>query len=323
MSERFCDLPGTAKVYIVGIFCLPILPLVWATPHSHPSIFIWLAIIFALACLVKPIPHPCGGIIHSISGIIQVAGLLWEPCDTLLGVGVGCLLGGLAFRRIKLWRTGVDAAGWAMGALAASIVAHLTLAGIVFFPLSLVLAAILSGGARFLTNQLIFSGYRSLRFGHPFLPHLRSCFASGLVGELFPMPLIIILTGMAFLLPSTAWRLVITAAYLTVLPIPRRGRDNYAEAVSWSQTTMAMTTKIPWNSSAVLKMGARILSAAEFYDNTCEKLSPALRSAVPEAVECQLATRAEYPSDPLVVSVVSIVVSVGKELKSALASKSA
>src|SRR5207237_9748876 len=108
-----------------------------------------------------------------------------------------------------------------------------------------------------------------------------------------------------------------------VLAVSTRGRYKLVGGVKWSQTTMAMTTKLPWNSSAVLKMGARILSAAEFYDNTCEKLSPALRSAVPEAVECQLATRAEYPSDPLVVSVVSIVVSVGNELKSALASKSA
>jgi len=320
MSERFCDLPGSVKLYLVGIFCLPILPLVWAIPHSHPTIFLLLAIIFALACLVKPIPHPCGVIIHSISGLIQVAGLLWEPCDTLLGVGVGCSLGGLVFRRIKLWRTGVDAAGWAMGALVASIVAHLVFLSVMFFPLSLVLAAILSCGARFVTNQLIFSGYRSLRFGHSFLPHLRSCFASGLVGELFPMPLIIILTGMAFLLPSTAWKLVITAAYLTVLPIPRRGRDYCAEAVNWNQTTMAMTTKIPRDSSAVLQVGARILSAAELYDNTRGKLSPALTSADPEAAQRQLATRPEYPPDPVVVS---IVVSVGNELKSAFAGKSA
>jgi len=134
------------------------------------------------------------------------------------------------------------------------------------------------------------------------------------------MPLIIILTGMAFLLPSTAWKLVITAAYLTVLPIPRRGRDYCAEAVNWNQTTMAMTTKIPRDSSAVLQVGARILSAAELYDNTRGKLSPALTSADPEAAQRQLATRPEYPPDPVVVS---IVVSVGNELKSAFAGKSA
>jgi len=320
MSERFRDLPGPVKRYVLGVYFLPLLPLVWAIPHAHPTIFVWLAIIFALACLVKPIPHPCGGIIHSISGIIQVAGLLWEPYDTLLGVGVGCSLGGLAFRRINLWRAGVDAAGWAMGALTASIVAHLAFASIVFFPVSLTLAAILSAGARFVTNQLIFSGYRSLRFGHPFLPHLRSCLASGLVGELFPLPLIIILAGIAFLLPATVWRLVITAAYLTVLPIPKRSRGNFADSMIWRRTTAATTARIPRNPSAVLQVGARILSVAELYDNAFDKLSPSLRSAAPEAAEHQLATRAECPLDPLVVPTV---ISVGNELKSAVAGESA
>ncbi len=192
----------------------------WAIPLSHPAIVAWLVLIFAAACIVKPIPHPYGGIVHPISGIVQVAGLLWEPQDALLGVGVGCLLGCLAFQRTETWKSGSNAEGWAMGALAASVVAHLVLANVSFLPLSLVLAAVLSGGARFVTNQVIFSGYRSLRFGHPFLLHLRDSLASGLVGEFFPMPMIIILTGTAFLLPATAWRLVITAAYIPVLPIP-------------------------------------------------------------------------------------------------------
>ncbi len=320
MSEHFRDMPRVARFYWIALFCLSIPVFVCAVPISHSAIVPWLVIIFAVASIVKPIPHPYGGIVHPISGIVLVTGLLSEPQDALLGVGVGCLLGLLVFRRTELWKAGSNAAGWSMGALAAAVVAHLVLRSVSSFSLSLVLAAMLSGGTRFLTNQIIFSLSRSLRFGHPFFPHLRHSLASGLVGELFPMPLIIILAGTAFLLPSTAWRLVITAAYLTVLPIPRRGRDYYADALSWSQTTMAMTTKIPRDSSAVLQMGARILSAAELYDNTCEKLSPALRSADPEAAERQLATRAEYPPDPLVVS---IVVSVGNDLESAFAGKSA
>ena len=319
MSERFCDLPRSARLYRGALFCLSTPVFVWAIPISHPLIVMWLIVIFAVACAVKPIPYPYGGIVHPISGIVQVASILFDPQDAFLGVGVGCFLGLLGFGRTELWRSGTNAEGWAMGTLAAGVVAHLTLTYITFIPLSLPLATILSCGARFVTNQIIFSGYRSLRFGHPFLPHLRYSLGSGFVGELFPMPMIIILAGMAFLLPSTAWRLVITASYLPVLPIPRR-RGYHSAARGLNQTTMAITSKVPLDPSAVLQVGARILSAAEQYDNTCATLNPALRSGAPEAVECQLAVRLEGAPDPLITP---IIMSVGNELRSALADKSA
>ena len=318
MSERFRDLPQSARLYRGALLCLSTPVFAWAIPISHPPIVMWLIVIFAIACTVKPIPYPYGGIVHPISGIVQVASILFDPQDAFLGVGVGCFLGLLGFGRTELWRSGTNAEGWAMGTLAAGAVAHLTLNHITFTPLSLPLAAILSCGARFATNQIIFSGYRSLRFGHPFLPHLRYSLASGFVGELFPMPMITILAGIAFLLPSIAWRLVITAAYLPVLPVPRK-HSYYSSPRGWSQATTVITSRVSVDPAEVLQVGARILSAAELYDNTCVSLSSALRSAAP-AAESQPTILRDGPADPLITP---IVVSVGNELRSALADKSA
>lgn len=305
-------MPRFARLYWVALFCLSIPVFVCAIPISHSPIVQWLVVIFAIASIVKPIPHPYGGIVHPISGIVLVTGLLWQPQDALLGVGAGCLLGLLAFRRTMLWKAGSNAVGWSMGALAASIVAHLVLGSISSFSLSLVLAAMLSGGTRFLTNQIIFSLSRSLRFGHPFFPHLRHSLASGLIGELFPMPLIIILAGTAFLLPAAVWKLIITAAYIPVLPVPRRRCCSSSESQDWGQAPTAIVSKFPRDPAAVLQVGARILSAAEQYDNTYATSSPGLGSGAPVFVESAL--------DPLIAP---IVVSVGNELRSALADKPA
>jgi len=320
MSEHFHDMPRVARLYWVTLFCLSIPVFVCAVPFSHSAIVPWLVVIFAVASIVKPIPHPYGGIVHPISGIVLVTGLLWEPQDALLGVGVGCLLGLLVFRRTELWKAGSNAVGWSMGALAAAIVAHLVLRSVSSFSLSLVLAAMLSGGTRFLTNQIIFSLSRSLRFGHPFFPHLRHSLASGLVDELFPMPLIIILAGTAFLLPAAVWRLIITAAYIPVLPVPRRRCDSSPESQGRSQATTAMVSEFPRNPAAALRMGAGILASAEMYDNTYATLSPAIRAAALEVAEGQPAVLEEGEPDPLIVP---IVVSVGNELRAALADKSA
>lgn len=72
--------------------------------------------------------------------------------------------------------------------------------------------------------------------------------------------------------------------------------------------------------AAVPQIGARILAAAELYDQTCATLSPTPGSAASEAVERRLVALAEGALDPLIFPTV---VRVGNELSSASAEKPA
>ncbi len=230
MSESFRDLPRALKIYYLVEICLPLVISIWAIRHSHLPIVIWLAVIFASACAVKPIPHPYGGIIHPISAIIQVAGLMWQPQDMLLGAGIGCFFGLLVFQKTPLSKAALNAAGWSTGAMVAAVVAQLVLLRVQFGLLSLPAAAFLSVIGRFVTNQILFSIFRSLRFGHPFLPHLRLSLTTLFLAELFPLPMIIILAGAAALLKTIEWSLLLTASYLLVLPIPRHKTGRHSRS---------------------------------------------------------------------------------------------
>jgi len=248
MSESFRDLPRALKIYDLVVICAPLTLSIWAIPHSHLSIVVWLSVIFTAACAVRPIPHPYGGIIHPISGIIQVAGLMWQPQDILLGVGIGCFVGLLVFQKPPLSKAAANAAGWAAGAMVAAAIAQLVLIKGQFGLLSVPVAASLSVVGRFVANQVLFSIFRSLRFGYPFLSHLRLCLGAYFLAELFPLPMIVILASAGLLLKTVVWSLLLTAAYLLVLPVPRskakeclKSRELVGEAAEDAMRTLSQS----------------------------------------------------------------------------------
>ncbi len=297
MAEHFCDLRRPLKIYTMAMVCLALLFSVWALPHSHPAVVAWLIAIFAAAAIVDPVPFPYGGTLHPIGGIIQFGALLWQPQDMLLGVGFGCLLGLMVFQKTEPWKAVTNASGWAIGGMTAATVSHRVLSDTPSV-ISLLVVTLMTVAVRHITNRIIFSVYRSIRFGYPFLSHVHQSIATVMPEELFCAPLIAILAGAALLLKTTTWSLVLTAAYLVVLPIPNRkcrdhrqnaalanevvegvlrevGLLNQAKRFHGDQRAAAERVRVnpSFDKNAIanfaLSVGAQVLAVAEMYDKVC------------------------------------------------------
>ncbi len=332
----FCRQPSTLrslKIYTIVLLGALLTLAFLGAPHSHPSIIMWLVAIFGIACLVKPIPHPCGGIIHPIGGIIVVAGLLWDPQDVLIAVGIGCFWSLLLFQRTGLWKAGTNAAGWAVDGMAAALMAHWVLSGTSPLLLSVPIAALFSFVVHYVINKTIFAVYRHLRFGYPFLQHLRDNLTFPFLGELFPLPMIVTLAWMANLLRTVEWGLILTAAYVLVLSIPHRKAkgcfrshelvgevaENALRTLSQSEKAASLTGSFGsslrrlWGAysaspafaglASVRPIGTSILAAAEAYENTCMTFGLLPRSILCEDVERECKNLTGINPDPNIVPV--------------------
>src|SRR5262249_36056646 len=146
---------------------------IWAAPQARLIVLVVLVPIFALAGLVKPIPHPGGGIQDSGSTLIALAALLWAPPEVALGVGIGSCIGGRLFRLTERWRTDSNAASWGIAGALAAILAQLVMSTVPHVLLRIVTGTSVAVFSNFMTNRLIFAVVRSCRFERPFLQELR------------------------------------------------------------------------------------------------------------------------------------------------------
>lgn len=222
MSQPHKEFPRSLRHYVLGAVLAYIVVAVWAFQRSHAEVVIGLVIIFAAAGLVRPVANPFGGITDPVMGVIIVASLLWKPQDILLGVGIGSFAGLLLFRRNELWRAAINAAGWGIPAAAAAAATQATIStappGIAY----LAFGAVLAVSVFRIANTAVFSGYRCLRFGRPFLPEWLQGIVFQWSSQLLSTPLAVVLAVFANRTGTLLSGLALTAAYALALPVVRQ-----------------------------------------------------------------------------------------------------
>jgi len=230
MRERFCDLSGSLQEFCFALGAIALAAVIFALPRSHPLIVMGLAAIFASTGLVKPIPNPSGGSIFPTNSVKIVAALLWLPQDVLLGVAAGSLLGLLLFQRNELWRAAINASGWGLASASAALTAHLVQAAIGPGMVQLTAAAVTAVVTNRVMNEGIFSVYRSLRFGFPFLPTWRQNVLDQWMSQILAAPMGIVLAAAAGRLGTVWSSLALTGVSALALPIPRQELGYYYRA---------------------------------------------------------------------------------------------
>jgi hypothetical protein len=222
MKEYFRDLPPAVQQFNIVLPLLFLATATWAVTHSTPAVVVCLSTIFALTYLVEPTPNPSGGRIFPNNSVKIVAALLWSPSEVLLGIGIGSFLGLILFRGYEVWRAGGNGAGWGLSAGVATLVAHLVIPRGTPSLANLGVAAVLAVATNRITNEGIFSVYRSKRFGHPFLATWMQNIFDQWPSQLFAAPIGVALAAIGVHLASTSWGLALTAVSAIALPIPRQ-----------------------------------------------------------------------------------------------------
>jgi hypothetical protein len=222
MAQHFSALPRPFRQYALVEVLAYVVAATWAIPRSNVEVVLGLVGIFAVAGLVRPAANPFGGIDDPVMGVIIVASLLWEPQDVLLGVGIGSFTGLLFFRRNELWRAATNAAGWGLPAAAAAVAARITISTAAPGIASFIIGAIAAVVAIRIVNTAIFAGFRSLRFGRPFLPEWLQTLAFQWSSQLLSTPLAVVLAAFANRSGTLLAGLGLTAAYAMALPVVRQ-----------------------------------------------------------------------------------------------------
>lgn len=326
MREPFTNLPRSLQAFTIGAIGVYLAALLIALPHMHGATASTLMVLFAAASAIKPIPHPRGGIVHPVAALMVLTAVLWDPQDTLAATGVGSLTGLLLFRRVELWRAAINGTGWALSGAAAGVAAHRALVLLPHGVLSVIVATQLAAVTNRLVNAGIFSTFRGLR-------HRRSCLHEWSqsvtlrewLTEFSPVPLLTVLAVLATDLATPAWRMILTGAYLPVLPVPRwtprptegdRTAGEMTRSITQSLTAprCASSGRLPADvhtsggfsgkspRSPMERVAARILAAAEMYDAGIMKLQQTRPRASPELVERELVSGAGADPDSRVVA---------------------
>ncbi len=227
---RFLELPHLFRRYVVALALVYLVTAFFALPHGRPIVIIGLIIIFAASCLVQPILSQYGGIRDPSGNLMILAALLWEPPEVLLGVGLGHLVGLPLFRRNETWRATTNAVGAALPACVMAGFAHWAKLHIKPNFLSLLVGSVVGYVVFRIINQAICALSRTLRFGRPFLSGWWQNVIAWWSSHLLPVPLIVVFVTLALNLGSITWGLVLTAAYLLVLPVPRWRCHSYDDS---------------------------------------------------------------------------------------------
>jgi PAS domain S-box-containing protein len=204
---------------------------IWAAPQARLIVLVVLIPIFALAGLIKPMPHPGGGIQDSGSTLIAIAALLWTPPEVALGVGIGSCVGGRLFRRTEWWRTDSNAASWGIASAIAAMLALLVLYKFPQGALGIVTRTSVAVFANFVANRLIFAVTRGYVFQRPFLRELRQGLSFGWPHELLDLPVIAVIVAMAYGIHDLAWSLAMTTAAMLLLPLSQWVDRRYLELI--------------------------------------------------------------------------------------------
>ncbi len=217
----FRDHPLPARLWLTLIAAFYVGVAVWAAPHTRLIVLTALIPIFTLAALMKPVPHPRGGILDASSGISMTAALIWTPPEVILGIGIGSLVGGRVFRRVEWWRATNNAASWGISGGLAATMAQSVMSGFPHGALRIVTGASVAMLAHFVANRAMFSLYRSCRYGRPFLHEWRQSLSFSWPQELLELPVVIVIAATAYSMGDLAWSLAITTAATLFLPITR------------------------------------------------------------------------------------------------------
>lgn len=230
MQDSFRNIPRAVQVYalvLVSVFAFAVFA---ASGHSRLAIALGLTGIFAATGLVEPVPNPSGGNIFANNSVKIVSALLWLPQEVLLGVGIGNFVGLLLFRKYELWRAAINGAGWGLAAAAATFAVRLVTYHATASIGWLSIAAIVAVATNRIINEGIFSVYKSLRFGHPFLPTWMQNILDQWPSQILAAPIGIVLSVFAVRLGSVWWGLALTAISAIALPIPRQELAYYHRA---------------------------------------------------------------------------------------------
>jgi len=217
----FRDHPLPARLWLILIAAFYFGIGVLAAPHTRLIVLTALIPIFTLAALMKPVPHPRGGILDASSGISMTAALIWTPPEVILGIGIGSLVGGRVFRRVEWWRATNNAVSWGISGGLAATMAQSAMSILPQGALRIITGASVAMLAHFVTNRAMFSFYRSCRFGRPFLREWRQSLSFGWPQALLELPVVVVIAAIAFTMRDLAWSLAITTAATLFLPITR------------------------------------------------------------------------------------------------------
>lgn len=239
MPQPFRSLSDQVRWFVIVLVALYVAIVLLLFPPNSTIVAAVLVAIFAAACIVRPTPHPLGGIHDPISGVVITAALLWPPETILLGVGFGCLIGLVSFRGSELWRASMNSTGWALTGAAAAWMAQLVLGSMGTGATSLTIAAVVAVATNRFTNTGMFAIYRSYRYQHRFLPDWRQSLTYLWPSQFLAAPLAIVLAAAAYRFHNMAVGLALTAAYGLALPVARQEYSYYER----SQKTLDETVE--------------------------------------------------------------------------------
>lgn len=259
----FHELPQHLRIYIVLLALAYLVAAFWVAPRLNLAVAIGLIAIFAATGLVRPVPHPFGGISDPNIGVIIIAALLWAPQDVLFGVGVGSFIGLTLFRKNKLWQATSNGSGWGLPAAAATTVARGVVSSLPAGVITLFLAAILAVATYRFANTGIFAIFRSLRFGRPFLPDWRQSIVFQWSSQFLSAPLAVVLAELAERMGTTWSGLGLTALYTLALPVARQEYAYYNRAQQMlDETVEAVVRALEGTDPAARAHGDRVSKLA-------------------------------------------------------------
>jgi PAS domain S-box-containing protein len=242
------DLPRAASLFVIVVTSLYVAAALWVAPQTRLFVLTALVPVFILAALVRPVPHPLGGILAANSGASMVAVLVWTPPEVLLGVGIGSMIGQRIFRRAEWWRAANNAASWGLSggvdAAAAQSIMSILPPGIFRIGCG-ALAAMM---AHFVTNRAMFALYRSCRFQRPFLRGWRQSFAFSLPQELLELPVVVAIAAIVFFLNDLRWSLAITPVTTLLVPLERWMERSRLDVTMRRRAKVVPSAAVLWQS---------------------------------------------------------------------------
>jgi hypothetical protein len=225
--EPFGKLPRGIQAFTLALNAVFFIVAASQIVHTRLVIVAALAIIFAAASLVRPVPNPLGGQNFPNNSVKIVAALLWEPAEVLLGVGIGTFLGLLVLRRNEVWRAANNGSGWALSSAAATLAAHRVIGTHQADLLPLTTAAALAVLTNRVVNEGIFSIYNVLRSGHSFLATWWQNIVEQWFGQVLPASMAVFFASVADRVPETWVGVILTGLSALALPVPRREYEYY------------------------------------------------------------------------------------------------
>jgi hypothetical protein len=216
------DLPRPVQVFVPVLACAYLAAAGSVVPYSDLTVATGLAIVFAIAASVRPIPNPLGGISAPILGLVIVTALLWPAQDVLLGAVVGLFAGLVLLQKSEVWRATINSVLLGAPTAAAAAVAHLALRVMSSGLISLGIAAFLAVATYRVVNPGLLAVYRSLRWNRPLLMDWLQEASARWTSQVLSTPLAVVLAAMTHRTSGMWPALALTGVSAVLLPVPRQ-----------------------------------------------------------------------------------------------------